>query len=109
MAPDAPVIPTISRCGAGSDGIKVMYLHQQAAGFRFERTMISAGRPARIGGRLEGFAAIALLVISDSQIARKQKHFFPVFVNERHGRINARREAKQTCPAATFVNLIERS
>src|SRR5258708_7871666 len=76
-----------------SSWIEVVDLHQQTTRFRLERTVKRTWRPAGIGVRPECFAALAMLVVSDRQVAGKQKHFFPIFVNERRCRVDAWREA----------------
>src|SRR5450755_3905731 len=50
-----------------------------------------------------------MLIISDRQVAGEQKHFFPIFVNERRCRVDAWRKARQPGPAAALVGLVERS
>ena len=62
---------------------------------RFERAVRSAGWTARIGGRLERLAALALGVVADREIARQQVDFLPVVVDERCSRVDARLEPQQ--------------
>src|SRR5260370_3600305 len=50
-----------------------------------------------------------MLIVSDRQVAGEQKHFFPIFVNERRCRVDAWREAQQPGPAAALVGLVVRS
>jgi hypothetical protein len=66
-----------------------------------------AGRAAGVGVGLERFAAFALLIVANGQIAGKQENLFPILVNERLGRIDARLEAKQTGAAPAFVRFVE--
>src|SRR5450631_3907443 len=50
-----------------------------------------------------------MLIVSDRQVAGEQKHFFPIFVNERRCRVDTWRKAQQPGPAAALVGLVERS
>src|SRR3974390_761515 len=86
-----------------------MDLDQHTTGFRFERTVKRARRPAGISVRLEGFSPLAMLIVSNRQVAGEQEHFFPIFVNERRCRVDAWREAKQAGPTAALFGLVERS
>src|SRR6201997_1389576 len=52
---------------------------------------------------------LAMLIVSDRQVAREQEHFFPIFVNERRCRVDTWREAQQSGPTAALVGLVERS
>src|ERR1700739_4204213 len=107
MAPDAPVMPTIRRFGSISGGVEIVNLHQHAARHRFERAVKRTGRTAGVGVRLERFAAIALFVVADDQIAGKQKNLFPIFMNEWLGGVNARLKPQKTGAAAALVHLVE--
>src|SRR6516162_7856148 len=86
-----------------------MDLDQHATVFRFERPVKRARRPAGIGVRLECLTSIAMLIVSDRQVAGEQEHFFPIFVNERRCGVDTWREAQQSGPTATLVGLVERS
>src|SRR5262245_32233141 len=52
--------------------VVIVDLVEQAAAIRFERPVIDAGRPAGVGRRVEGFAALAFRIVADDEIARDQ-------------------------------------
>src|SRR5262245_23905619 len=63
--------------------VVIVDLEQHAAAVGLERPVMHARRPARVGGRLEAFAALAARVIADDEIARQEVHFLPMVVHER--------------------------
>jgi len=48
-------------------------------------------------------------IVADGEVAGDQVDFFPIFVDERCGRENARRKAQQACAGAAPVFLVERA
>src|SRR5262249_26296053 len=60
------------------------------------------------GARTELLAAVSVRVIADDEIPRYQVDLFPVFVDERRGRIGARLEAEVTRPEPGLVLFVER-
>src|SRR5258708_10255946 len=62
---------------------------------------------ASVGIRLESFAALAVFVVADSEVACEQKDLLPVLVDEGRGGIDARCETKQAGPAATLLHLLQ--
>ena len=85
----------------------IVDFEQHAAVFGLERAVINIGRTARIGGRLERLAALALGVVADREIARQQIDFLPVVVDERCGRVDARLEPQQPRAASRLAPLID--
>ena len=75
-----------------------MDFEQQAAAVRFERAVYGAGRAAGIGAGREAFAALALGIVADGQIAVEEIHLFPIFVHERLGREHAGRFSRLANP-----------
>src|SRR5580704_798398 len=71
--------------------------------------MKDARRTAGIGIGFEGFPALALLVISDRQIAGEQEDFLPVLMDKGRSRIDARCETQQAGAAAALVGFIQRA
>ena len=84
-----------------------MDFEQHAAVFGLERAVRNAGRTARVGGRLERLAALALGVVTDREITRQQVDFLPVVVDERCGRVDTRLEPQQPRAASRLTPLIE--
>src|SRR4051812_27600857 len=81
-----------------------MYFHEQAAVDRLERPMRRMRRAACIGIGREALASLSLVVVADDQVARDQIDLLPIFMRERRGRVDARRETEQsrTRPATVF-------
>src|SRR6266545_3904107 len=69
--------------------VVIMDLVEHAALLRLERAVMDAGRAARVGRRPEGFAALALRVVADRQVAGEQIDLFPMIVHERRGGVDA--------------------
>src|SRR3990172_9986682 len=84
-----------------------MHFEQHAAFFRLERTVNRPGRPARVGVRLEGSAAIALGIVAYGQIAGELVDLLPVFVDEGLRGEYAGRETQQAGAAAALVHLVQ--
>src|SRR5271165_5879266 len=85
----------------------VVHLEQRAAALRFERSVINAGRTARIGRRDERLAALALRIVADDEVAGHQVDLLPVVVDEGRGRIDAGIEFEQARAAAHLLCLVE--
>src|SRR5262249_38786557 len=68
---------------------------------------IDARRPAGIGRGIEGFAALAVLVVADDEIARDQIDLFPMVVHERRRRVDAGVEAQQPGAAPHLALLVK--
>src|SRR3546814_8072194 len=81
-------------------GVIVMNFEQQASPVRLERAVIDARRAAGVGRRDKLLAAIALLVISDRQVARQEKDFLPIIVDKGRRRKNAGLKAEEASPAS---------
>src|SRR3546814_205369 len=88
-------------------GVIVMNFEQQASPVRLERAVIDARRAAGVGRRDKLLAAIALLVISDRQVARQEKDFLPIIVDKGRRRKNAGLKAEEASPASAPVFRIE--
>src|SRR6185437_5493904 len=73
---------------------KIVRLEQIAPGLRRERTVMHARRAHAVGRARELLAALAIGIAAADQIALRQEHLFPVFMDERHGRIGARLDAQ---------------
>ncbi len=84
-----------------------MDLVEHAAVLRLERAVNGAGRAASIGRGRERFAAFALLVIADGEIAGQEIDLLPVVVHERRGGVDARVEAQQPRAATHLLFLVE--
>src|ERR1700742_2124454 len=87
--------------------VVIVELIEQAAFLRLERPMIGARRTAGVGRCGEGFAALAFGIVADGEVTRDQVDLFPVVVNERRGRVDARLEAQQPRTAAHLARLVE--
>src|SRR3954452_7503806 len=68
------------RSSSCSDRVVIVDLEQDAAGVRAERPVIGARRTARVSEGLEAFAALALRVVADCEIAADEEHFLPIFM-----------------------------
>src|SRR5262249_54884658 len=93
------------RCDRGL--VVVMYFEQQATALGFERAMWRAWWPARIGVGTEADATVAVLIVTDDQIARQQIDLLPVFVHERLHRVHAGREAQMAGSMTALRLLVE--
>ena len=72
-----------------------MHFQQDAAVFRLEGSVVHTGRPHGVSVAFKFFTALALFIIADDQVARDKKHFFPIFVHERLGGVDAGSEAQK--------------
>ena len=84
-----------------------MELEQEAAAVGLERAVESAGRAAGECGGGEFFAAFAVFVVADDQIALEQVHLFPMIVDEGRGCIFAGNKAQDARAAAAFAVLVQ--
>src|SRR5262245_52867644 len=84
-----------------------MDLEEQAAGVRFERTMVHARRPARVRRAGELLAAAPLGVVAHDQVPGEEIHLLPVLVDERSGGERAWLDPQQPRAAAAAVRLVE--
>src|SRR5262245_12468660 len=93
-----------SRCSLPVLSI-VVDLVEDAAASGSERTVMHAGRTARISRGEALLPAFALLVVADYQVALHHVHLFPMVVNERLGGERARIDLQQPRAAAFLVLL----
>src|SRR5260221_523832 len=84
-----------------------MHLEQEAAGFRLERAVNGARRPAGVGMGTETRAAPAVPVAADDQIPGNDIHLFPVLVDEGLGRIHARLEPQVPRAKAALSSFVK--
>src|SRR5262245_13332496 len=87
--------------------VVIMNLVQQAAAVGFERPVMDAGRPARIGRRLDALATLAVLVVADDEVAGDQVDLLPMVVHERCGGVGPRLEPQQPRAASHLAGLVE--
>src|SRR6185369_17517189 len=87
--------------------VVVVDLEQHAAALGLERTVIDAGRPARISGSLERLAAVTGCVVADDEIAGHEIDLLPVIVHERCCRVDAGVEAQEPRAATHLARLVE--
>src|SRR5262245_46803985 len=87
--------------------VVIVNLIEEAAALRLERAVVDARRPAGIGGRVERFAAFALLIVADDEIAGDQIDLLPMVVHERRGGEDTGLDAQETGAAAHFARLVE--
>src|SRR5262249_24479819 len=73
----------------------------------FERAVVDAWWPARIGGRVKRLAALAVSVVADNEVARHEIHLFPMVMDERSRGVDARFELQQARPAPHLSGLVE--
>jgi hypothetical protein len=85
-----------------------MGFQQQAARFRFKRSMMDAGRTDRVGVAFEFFSAIAIFVIADDQITGNQEHLFPVVMDEGRLGVDAGGKTQKSGTIAAVGFFIER-
>src|SRR5215207_8852495 len=95
--------------GMSLGGIVVMHLQQQATGFRPEGSVLGARRATGVGERVKRRAAVSLRIVAHGEVARDEKHLFPIVMHERFCRVDVRLEAKQTGAAAALAGLVERT
>src|SRR5688572_16603599 len=95
-----------SRCSLPVLSI-VVNLVQDAAAAGGERAVVHARRPAGVGRREALLPALALLVVSDDEIALHHVHLFPVVVHEWLGGERARLDLQQPRAAAFLVRLVQ--
>src|SRR5262249_12511316 len=88
---------------------EVMRLEEIAAGLRREWTGMNARRPAAVGRSPELLSTLAVGVGAADQVSFDQEDFFPVLVDERHGRKGARLDAQNPGTVADLVLFIERA
>src|SRR5262252_3784317 len=87
--------------------VVVVDLVQHAALVRLERAVMGAGRPAGIRRRHEAFAALALRVVADDQVALEEIDLLPVVMHEWRRGVDAGLEAQQPRAAAHLLRLVE--
>src|SRR5439155_7544010 len=87
--------------------IVVVDLVEQAPALRLERSVVDARRPAGIGRRVEGLAALSLRIIADNEVARDQVDLFPMVVHERRRGVDARLDAQKPGAAAHLPALVD--
>src|SRR5919201_1086555 len=87
--------------------VVVVNLVEHAAALGLERAVVDARRPAGIGRRVEGFAAFALRIVADDEIAGNQIDLLPMVVHERRGREDAGLDAQETGAASHFARFVE--
>src|SRR5262245_46155544 len=80
---------------------------EEAAAIGLEWTMVDAGRAAGIGRSVEWFAALALGIVADDEVARHQVDLLPVVVHEWRGGVDAGIEAQQPRAASHLAGLVE--
>src|ERR1700674_4745483 len=84
-----------------------MNLVERATLLRAERTMERPRGSTGVGGRLEGFSALPLIVTPHGQIAGEQVHLFPMIVHEGCGRVRSGLKAQQPRATSHLVALVE--
>src|ERR671923_803785 len=90
------------RLGSGAF-VVVVDLVEHAAALGLERAVVDPRRPAGIGRRVEGFAAFALRIVADDEIAGNQIDLLPMVVHERRGREDAGLDPQETGTASHFA------
>lgn len=74
--------------------VEVVDLHQHAAVFGLEGSVISLRRTAGVGVRRKALTAIAFLIITNREVTGDEINLFPIVMDKRLGRENTGSETQ---------------
>src|SRR5271167_3961887 len=94
---------------ANSSGIVIVDFQQQTTRFRFEWSMVYAGRPASVSIWLEACAIPPVLIVANNEVAGDQVNFLPILMNKGLGSENAGLKTQEARSASASGLFIERT